>query len=120
MSKLFYNLDAHDDVAQPSDIPYKRNTTSTLVDRAFNVVSLTGATYDLSAALDEVSPAEENSPRDLLLIVTATAATTITYTAGSIKGDAPTVGGSGTWIIALTEYLPNTWYCRQKKMEDAT
>ena len=58
-----------------------------------------------------------------ILVMTAllstTAATTISFTAGTIKGDKPTIDGAGTWLITLTEYASGVWYCRQIKMEDA-
>ena len=99
-------------------ITYERNSTG-LKDRSFNALTFDGAEYNLSAALASVTPTSDGQPRDLLIVATATAATTISYTAGTIKGDKPTIDGSGTWLITLTEYAANTWYCRQIKMEDA-
>lgn len=99
-------------------ITYERNSTG-LKDRAFNALTFDGTEYNLSAALASVTPTSDGQPRDLLIVATATAATTISYTAGTIKGDKPTIDGSGTWLITLTEYAANTWYCRQIKMEDA-
>lgn len=107
------------EVATESQLPYSRNTTTTLKDRAFNALSFDGTEYNLSTALTAVTPTVEDAPRDLLIVATASAATTISYTAGTIKGDKPTIDGEGKWIITLTEYEPNTWYCRQIKMEDA-
>lgn len=100
-------------------IIYKANTATGLKDRAFNALSLDGTEYNLSTALAAVTPTVENQPRDLLIVATATASTTISFTAGTIKGDKPTIDGAGTWLITLTEYAANTWYCRQIKMEDA-
>lgn len=99
-------------------LSYSRNATG-LKDRAFNTLSFDGTEYNLSTALAAVTPTANGQPRDLLIVATATAATTISFTAGTIKGDKPTIDGSGTWIITLTEYAANTWYCRQIKMEDA-
>lgn len=99
-------------------IVYERNSTG-LKDRSFNALTFDGAEYNLSAALASVTPTSDGQPRDLLIVATATAATTISFTAGTIKGDKPTIDGSGTWLITLTEYAANTWYCRQIKMEDA-
>lgn len=99
-------------------ITYERNSTG-LKDRAFNALTFDGAEYNLSAALASVTPTSDGQPRDLLIVATATAATTISFTAGTIKGDKPTIDGAGTWLITLTEYAANTWYCRQIKMEDA-
>lgn len=100
-------------------IIYKANTEAGLKDRAFNALLLDGTEYDLSTALAAVTPTVENQPRDLLIVATATAQTTVSYTSGTIKGDKPTIDGAGTWLITLTEYAANTWYCRQIKMEDA-
>lgn len=100
-------------------IIYKANTATGLKDRAFNALSLDGTEYNLSNALAAVTTTVENQPRDLLIVATATASTTISFTAGTIKGDKPTIDGAGTWLITLTEYAANTWYCRQIKMEDA-
>lgn len=100
-------------------IIYKANTATGLKDRAFNALSLDGTEYNLSTALAAVTPTVENQPRDLLIVATATAATTISFTAGTIKGDKPTIDGAGTWLITLTEYASGVWYCRQIKMEDA-
>lgn len=100
-------------------IIYKANTATGLKDRAFNALSLDGTEYNLSTALAAVTPTVENQPRDLLIVATATASTTISFTSGTIKGDKPTIDGAGTWLITLTEYAANTWYCRQIKMEDA-
>ena len=99
-------------------ITYKRNATG-LKDRAFNSLSFDGTEYNLSTALADVTPTASGQPRDLLIVATATAATTISFTAGTIKGDKPTIDGSGTWLITLTEYASGVWYCRQIKMEDA-
>ena len=99
-------------------ITYERNATG-LKDRAFNTLSFDGTEYNLSTALAAVTPTASGQPRDLLIVATATAATTISFTAGTIKGDKPTIDGAGTWLITLTEYAANTWYCRQIKMEDA-
>ena len=99
-------------------IVYERNSTG-LKDRAFNALTFDGTEFNLSAALASVTPTSDGQPRDLLIVATATAATTISFTAGTIKGDKPTIDGSGTWLITLTEYAANTWYCRQIKMEDA-
>lgn len=99
-------------------LAYSRNATD-LKDRAFNTLSFDGTEFDLSAALEAVTPTASGQPRDLLIVATATAATTIGYTAGTIKGDKPTIDGSGTWLITLTEYASGVWYCRQIKMEDA-
>ena len=99
-------------------LAYSRNETG-LKDRAFNALSFDGTEYNLSTALAAVTPTASGQPRDLLIVATATAATTISYTAGTIKGDKPTIDGSGTWLITLTEYASGVWYCRQIKMEDA-
>ena len=99
-------------------LSYSRNATG-LKDRAFNTLSFDGTEFNLSTALAAVTPTASGQPRDLLIVATATAATTIGYTAGTIKGDKPTIDGAGTWLITLTEYAANTWYCRQIKMEDA-
>ena len=99
-------------------ISYKRNATG-LKDRAFNTLSFDGTEYNLSTALAAVTPTASGQPRDLLIVATATAATTISFTAGTIKGDKPTIDGAGTWLITLTEYASGVWYCRQIKMEDA-
>ena len=99
-------------------LAYSRNATG-LKDRAFNTLSFDGTEYNLSTALAAVTPTASGQPRDLLIVATATAATTISFTAGTIKGDKPTIDGAGTWLITLTEYAANTWYCRQIKMEDA-
>ena len=99
-------------------LAYSRNATG-LKDRAFNTLSFDGTEYNLSTALAAVTPTASGRPRDLLIVATATAATTISFTAGPIKGDKPTIDGAGTWLITLTEYAANTWYCRQIKMEDA-
>ena len=99
-------------------LSYSRNATG-LKDRAFNTLSFDGTEFNLSTALAAVTPTASGQPRDLLIVATATAATTISFTAGTIKGDKPTIDGSGTWLITLTEYAANTWYCRQIKMEDA-
>ena len=99
-------------------LAYSRNATG-LKDRAFNTLSFDGTEFDLSAALEAVTPTASGQPRDLLIVATATAATTISYTAGTIKGDKPTIDGAGTWLITLTEYASGVWYCRQIKMEDA-
>ena len=99
-------------------ITYERNTTG-LKDRAFNALTFGGTEYNLSTALAAVTPTAANQPRDLLIVATATAATTISFTAGTIKGDKPTIDGAGTWLITLTEYASGVWYCRQIKMEDA-
>ena len=99
-------------------LSYSRNATG-LKDRAFNTISFDGTEFNLSTALEAVTPTASGQPRDLLIVATATAATTISFTAGTIKGDKPTIDGSGTWLITLTEYAANTWYCRQIKMEDA-
>ena len=98
---------------------YSVPSTGLLKDRAFNALSFDGTEFNLSTALEAVTPTASGQPRDLLIVATATAATTISYTAGTIKGDKPTIDGSGTWLITLTEYAANTWYCRQIKMEDA-
>ena len=100
-------------------IIYKANTATGLKDRAFNALSLDGTEYNLSTALAAVTPTVENQPRDLLIVATATASTTISFTSGTIKGDKPTIDGAGTWLITLTEYASGVWYCRQIKMEDA-
>ena len=99
-------------------LAYERNETG-LKDRAFNSLTFDGTEYNLSTALAAVTPTASGQPRDLLIVATATAATTISYTAGTIKGDKPTIDGSGTWLITLTEYASGVWYCRQIKMEDA-
>ena len=99
-------------------LAYERNETG-LKDRAFNTLSFDGTEYNLSTALAAVTPTASGQPRDLLIVATATAATTISFTAGTIKGDKPTIDGSGTWLITLTEYASGVWYCRQIKMEDA-
>ena len=99
-------------------LSYSRNATG-LKDRAFNTISFDGTEFNLSTALEAVTPTASGQPRDLLIVATATAATTIGYTAGTIKGDKPTIDGSGTWLITLTEYASGVWYCRQIKMEDA-
>ena len=99
-------------------LAYSRNATG-LKDRAFNTLSFDGTEYNLSTVLEAVTPTASGQPRDLLIVATATAATTISYTAGTIKGDKPTIDGSGTWLITLTEYASGVWYCRQIKMEDA-
>ena len=99
-------------------LAYSRNATG-LKDRAFNTLSFDGTEFNLSTALEEVTPTASGQPRDLLIVATATAATTISYTAGTIKGDKPTIDGPGTWLITLTEYASGVWYCRQIKMEDA-
>ena len=99
-------------------LAYSRNTTG-LKDRAFNALTFDGTEYNLSTALAAVTPTASGQPRDLLIVATATAATTISFTAGTIKGDKPTIDGSGTWLITLTEYASGVWYCRQIKMEDA-
>ena len=99
-------------------LAYSRNATG-LKDRAFNTLSFDGTEFNLSTALEGVTPTASGQPRDLLIVATATAATTISFTAGTIKGDKPTIDGSGTWLITLTEYASGVWYCRQIKMEDA-
>ena len=99
-------------------LAYSRNATG-LKDRAFNTLSFDGTEFNLSAALEAVTPTASGQPRDLLIVATATAATTISFTAGTIKGDKPTIDGAGTWLITLTEYASGVWYCRQIKMEDA-
>lgn len=99
-------------------LAYSRNETG-LKDRAFNTLTFDGTEYNLSTALAAVTPTASGQPRDLLIVATATAATTISFTAGTIKGDKPTIDGSGTWLITLTEYASGVWYCRQIKMEDA-
>ena len=99
-------------------ITYERNATG-LKDRAFNALTFDGTAYNLSTALAAVTPTASGQPRDLLIVATATAATTISFTAGTIKGDKPTIDGEGTWLITLTEYASGVWYCRQIKMEDA-
>ena len=99
-------------------LSYSRNATG-LKDRAFNTLSFDGTEFNLSTALEAVTPTASGQPCDLLIVATATAATTISFTAGTIKGDKPTIDGSGTWLITLTEYAANNWYCRQIKMEDA-
>ena len=99
-------------------LSYSRNATG-LKDRAFNALTFDGTEFNLSTALAAVTPTASGQPRDLLIVATATAATTISFTAGTIKGDKPTIDGAGTWLITLTEYAANTWYCRQIKMEDA-
>ena len=99
-------------------ITYERNSTG-LKDRAFNALTFDGTEFNLSSTLASVTPTSDGQPRDLLIVATATAATTISFTAGTIKGDKPTIDGAGTWLITLTEYAANTWYCRQIKMEDA-
>lgn len=99
-------------------LAYSRNATG-LKDRAFNTLSFDGTEFNLSTALAAVTPTASGQPRDLLIVATATAATTISFTAGTIKGDKPTIDGSGTWLITLTEYASGVWYCRQIKMEDA-
>ena len=99
-------------------IAYSRNATG-LKDRAFNALSFDGTEFNLSTALEAVTPTASGQPRDLLIVATATAATTISFTAGTIKGDKPTIDGAGTWLITLTEYASGVWYCRQIKMEDA-
>ena len=101
-----------------SRLAYSRNETG-LKDRAFNTLLFDGTEFNLSTALEAVTPTALGQPRDLLIVATATAATTIGYTAGTIKGDKPTIDGSGTWLITLTEYASGVWYCRQIKMEDA-
>lgn len=101
-----------------SRITYERNATG-LKDRAFNALTFDGTEFNLSTALEAVTPTASGQPRDLLIVATATAATTISFTAGTIKGDKPTIDGSGTWLITLTEYASGVWYCRQIKMEDA-
>ena len=98
-------------------IAYERNETG-LKDRAFNALTFDGTEYNLSTALAAVTPTASGQPRDLLIVATATAATTISFTAGTIKCDKPTIDGSGTWLITLTEYASGVWYCRQIKMED--
>ena len=99
-------------------LAYSRNATG-LKDRAFNALTFDGTEYSLSTVLEAVTPTASGQPRDLLIVATATAATTISFTAGTIKGDKPTIDGSGTWLITLTEYASGVWYCRQIKMEDA-
>ena len=99
-------------------LAYSRNATG-LKDRAFNALTFDGTEFNLSSALAAVTPTASGQPRDLLIVATATAATTISFTAGTIKGDKPTIDGSGTWLITLTEYASGVWYCRQIKMEDA-
>ena len=99
-------------------LAYSRNATG-LKDRAFNALTFDGTEYNLSTALAAVTPTASGQPRDLLIVAIATAATTISFTAGTIKGDKPTIDGSGTWLITLTEYASGVWYCRQIKMEDA-
>ena len=99
-------------------LAYSSNATG-LKDRAFNALTFDGTEFNLSTALEAVTPTASGQPRDLLIVATATAATTISFTAGTIKGDKPTIDGSGTWLITLTEYAANNWYCRQIKMEDA-
>ena len=99
-------------------LAYSRNATG-LKDRAFNTLSFDGTEYNLSTALEAVSPTASGQPRDLLIVATATAATTVSFTAGTIKGDKRTIDGSGTWLITLAEYASGVWYCRQIKMEDA-
>ena len=99
-------------------LAYSRNATG-LKDRAFNALTFDGTEYNLSTALAAVTPTASGQPRDILIVATATAATTISFTAGTIKGDKPTIDGSGTWLITLTEYASGVWYCRQIKMEDA-
>lgn len=99
-------------------LAYSRNATG-LRDRAFNALTFDGTEYNLSTALAAVTPTASGQPRDLLIVATATAATTISFTAGTIKGDKPTIDGAGTWLITLTEYASGVWYCRQIKMEDA-
>ena len=99
-------------------LAYSRNANG-LKDRAFNTLSFDGTEFNLSTALEAVTPTASGQPRDLLIVATATAATTISFTAGTIKGDKPTIDGSGTWLITLTEYASGVWYCRQIKMEDA-
>ena len=99
-------------------LAYSRNATG-LKDRAFNALTFDGTEYNLSTVLAAVTPTASGQPRDLLIVATATAATTISFTAGTIKGDKPTIDGSGTWLITLTEYASGVWYCRQIKMEDA-
>ena len=99
-------------------LAYSRNATG-LKDRAFNALTFDGTEFNLSTALEGVTPTASGQPRDLLIVATATAATTISFTAGTIKGDKPTIDGSGTWLITLTEYASGVWYCRQIKMEDA-
>lgn len=99
-------------------LAYSHNATG-LKDRAFNTLSFDGTEFNLSTALAAVTPTASGQPRDLLIVATATAATTISFTAGTIKGDKPTIDGSGTWLITLTEYASGVWYCRQIKMEDA-
>lgn len=97
---------------------YERNATG-LKDRAFNALTFDGTEYNLSTALASVTPTASGQPRDLLIVATATAATTISFTAGTIKGDKPTIDGVGKWLITLTEFESGVWYCRQIKMEDA-
>ena len=99
-------------------LTYSRNETG-IKDRAFNALTFDGTEFNLSSALEAVTPTASGQPRDLLIVATATAATTISFTAGTIKGDKPTIDGSGTWLITLTEYANGVWYCRQIKMEDA-
>ena len=99
-------------------LTYSRNETG-IKDRAFNALAFDGTEFNLSSALEAVTPTASGQPRDLLIVATATAATTISFTAGTIKGDKPTIDGSGTWLITLTEYASGVWYCRQIKMEDA-
>ena len=99
-------------------LAYERNETG-LKDRAFNALTFDGTEYNLSTALAAVTPTASGQPRDLLIVATATAATTISFTAGTIKGDKPTIDGAGTALITLTEYASGVWYCRQIKMEDA-
>lgn len=98
---------------------YAVPSTGLLKDRAFNTLTFDGTEYNLSTALESVTPTASGQPRDLLIVATATAATTISFTAGTIKGDKPTIDGEGTWLITLTEYASGVWYCRQIKMEDA-
>ena len=99
-------------------LAYSRNATG-LKDRAFNTLSFDGTEFNLSTALEGVTPTASGQPRDLLIVATATAATTISFTAGTIKGDKPTIDGAGKWLITLTEFESGVWYCRQIKMEDA-
>ena len=99
-------------------LAYSRNATG-LKDRAFNALTFDGTEYNLSTALAAVSPTASGQPRDLLIVATATAATTISFTAGTIKGAKPTIDGSGTWLITLTEYASGVWYCRHITLEAA-
>ena len=65
-------------------LAYSHNATG-LKDRSFNALTFDGTEYNLSTALAAVTPTASGQPRDLLIVATATAATTISFTAGTIK-----------------------------------